>query len=226
MSLAPILDLEKVSKSYSQGGTKLEILKDLELKVAPQEIVAIIGESGSGKSTLLSLIAGFDQADSGQVHWSGQNALRWKEREWAEFRKKRLGFVFQHYHLIPYLTAQENVALPLKLNGQAQDPLTSAKQLLTQLGLGHRLTHLPQQLSGGECQRVAMARALIHGPSLVLADEPTGSLDVKTGHGVLNVFFELLKGSRQTAIVVTHSHEVADRCDRVLTLRQGKLWAN
>jgi putative ABC transport system ATP-binding protein len=221
---AAILELERISKNYLQGNSQLNILTSLDLRVALRETVAIVGESGSGKSTLLSLMAGFDRPDAGQIKWSDQDALSWDDRAWSHFRKARLGFVFQNYHLIPYLTAQENVALPLKLNAKTSDPLKSAEALLVQLGLGKRLSHLPTQLSGGECQRVAMARALIHEPSLVLADEPTGSLDVKTGQGVLNVFFELLKQKHQTAIIVTHSHEVAARCDRVLTLNQGKLW--
>lgn len=217
------LELKALNKSFLQGGQKLSILNDLELQLAEGEIIAVIGESGSGKSTLLSLVAGFEPPDDGDLRWNQNSSLRWSEKEWAEFRKKHLGFVFQNYYLIPYLTALENAALPLRL---LNDPTCEekAREALTDLGLKHRLDHLPSQMSGGECQRVGIARALIHKPELVLADEPTGSLDSKTGEQVLNSLFGLLKQRRQTALIVTHSREVAERCDRILTLRQGKLW--
>jgi putative ABC transport system ATP-binding protein len=215
------LKLNQVAKSFHQGETELRILENLEMQLNAGEIVAIVGESGSGKSTLLSLLAGFERPDKGDIEWEGRGTRDWSEEEWASFRRESLGFVFQNYHLIPYLTARENVALPLRLKGQTPD---GAEALLARLGLGARLTHLPSQLSGGESQRVAIARALIHKPRLVLADEPTGSLDARTGHSVLDLLFDLLRESKQTALIVTHSQEVANKCDRILTLRQGKLW--
>jgi putative ABC transport system ATP-binding protein len=219
------LSFNSVGKNYIQGPAALKILENLSLVVKPGEILAIVGESGSGKSTLLSLTAGFDRPTSGEISWDGAGTSAWSDNEWARFRKAHLGFIFQHYHLIPYLSAVENVALPLRLLGR-QDFAIEAARLLEQLGLGARLEHLPNQLSGGEKQRVAIARALVHGPALVLADEPTGSLDVKTGEQVLGVLFQILRERRQTALIVTHSQEVASRCDRVLTLKQGRLWSS
>ena len=219
------LKINNLAKSFKQGETKLRILEDLELNLGNSEIVAVIGESGSGKSTLLSLLAGFERPDQGELLWNGDATTKWDEERWAEFRKKSLGFVFQNYHLIPYLNATENVALPMRLlhedGAKASD---RARELLSQLGLAKRVDHLPNQMSGGESQRVAIARALVHKPSLVLADEPTGSLDARTGQTVLDLLFNLLGELKQTALIVTHSHEVAARCHRVLTLRQGKLW--
>lgn len=221
------LSLEGLHKSFRQGETQLRILENLDLQLKPGEVVAVIGESGSGKSTLLSTLAGFEMPDRGTIAWDGEKTSAWDEGRWAEFRKRSLGFVFQNYHLIPYLTALENVALPMRLIGADPTAANSAGiELLQKLGLGQRTGHLPNQLSGGESQRVAIARALIHKPSLVLADEPTGSLDARTGETVLELMFSLLGGLKQTALIVTHSHEVADRCDRVLTLRQGKLWSS
>jgi putative ABC transport system ATP-binding protein len=219
------LSLNSLAKSFRQGDTELKILENLDLNLRQSEIVAVIGESGSGKSTLLSLLAGFETPDRGTLSWNGDATHQWNEEQWSDFRKRSLGFVFQNYHLIPYLNALENVALPLRLNGQGGEQASiTAKNLLTQLGLGQRVDHLPNQMSGGECQRVAIARALVHKPSLVLADEPTGSLDARTGQAVLDLLFSLLTELKQTALIVTHSSEVAARCHRVLTLRQGKLW--
>jgi putative ABC transport system ATP-binding protein len=217
------LSFTQVGKSYHQGETELKIISDLSLKIEPGEILAVVGESGSGKSTLLSLAAGFEKPVSGHIEWDGQSTAEWTADHWARFRKENLGFVFQHYHLIPYLTATENVELPLRLLGQA-DFAGPAESLLSRLGMDQRGHHLPSQLSGGERQRAAIARALIHKPRLVLADEPTGSLDVKTGDQVLQVLFGVLRERKQTAMVVTHSQEVAARCDRVLALRKGRLW--
>lgn len=216
------LILKDISKSFAQGVDQLKILNQLSLTMKVGERLAVIGESGSGKSTLLSIIAGFERPDSGEISWEKQNAKLWSDEEWAAFRKRNLGFVFQNYHLIPYLNALENVELPLRLLGHDDAP-ARAREFLQRLGLLDRALHLPNQLSGGERQRVAIARALIHKPSLVLADEPTGSLDVKTGAQVLDVLFGVLEETRQTAMVVTHSPEVAARCDRILVLKQGQL---
>jgi putative ABC transport system ATP-binding protein len=218
------LQLDQLQKSFGQGATRLSILDQLSLLVERGESLAIVGESGSGKSTLLSLIAGFEPPDAGDIQWNGQSTRGWGDDQWSQFRCKNLGFVFQNYHLIPYLTALENVELPLRLL-QRDDYRTQAQALLERLDLARRKDHLPHQLSGGERQRIAIARALIHRPELLLADEPTGSLDAKTGGQVLQLLFAMLKDLQQTALVVTHSQEVAARCDRRLTLRQGRLWS-
>jgi len=217
------LRLHELRKSHIQGTAQIPVLNQLSLEVASGEVIAIVGESGSGKSTLLTLLAGLDVADSGEMLWDQQSTQQWNEPQWARFRMQNLGFVFQNYYLIPYLTALENVALPLRLLG-VPSPDEQARELLSNLGLGARMSHLPTQLSGGEAQRVAIARAIIHQPQLVLADEPTGSLDTKTGHDVLDLLFDLFQSRKQTAILVTHSAEVARRCHRVLTLKQGRLW--
>ncbi len=219
------LVLTEVVKSFTQGTTQLPILQNLGLSIASGEVVAIVGESGSGKSTLLSIIAGFEKMNSGELNWGQDPTSAWNEVQWSDFRKRKLGFIFQNYHLIPYLTAEENVALPLRLI-EHTNPVSRARDLLRKLGLEDRLNHLPNQLSGGERQRVAIARALIHDPELILADEPTGSLDIKTGNQVLEVLFSLLSERKKAALIVTHSKEVADRCHRVLTLKQGQLWSN
>ncbi|MBX3023087.1 MAG: ABC transporter ATP-binding protein [Bdellovibrionales bacterium] len=217
------VQLQGLAKSFLQGENSLRILHGLSLDMKSGEIVAVVGESGSGKSTLLSLLAGFERPDAGLIRWDAQAAGDWTEPQWAAFRKESLGFVFQNYYLIPYLTAVENVALPLRLLGH-DDPEPEARKMLSELGLEKRLHHLPHQLSGGESQRVAIGRALIHSPRLVLADEPTGSLDARTGQQVLDLLFRQLEGRQQTALIVTHSQEVAQRCHRILTLKQGQLW--
>ncbi len=218
------LKLQGIAKTFHQGPTRLPILTELSLDLPAGQVAAVVGQSGSGKSTLLSILAGFEPANSGAISWNGENATEWSEDNWANFRRKNIGFVFQNYYLIPYLTAVENVALPLRLNG-TRDAEPEAAALLGTLGLAQRLNHLSNQLSGGECQRVAIARALIHKPQLLLADEPTGSLDLKTGGQVLDMLFGQIRERRQTALIVTHSSEVADRCDRIYTLREGRLWS-
>lgn len=218
-----ILSLSDVKKSYQQGSKQISVLQGLDLELNPSEIVAVIGQSGSGKSTLLSLVAGFIKPDQGRIQWQNQpDTQNWGDREWSEFRKQNLGFVFQNYQLISYLTAIENAALPLKLL-KREDAISRAQELLEPLGLAARGSHLPNQLSGGECQRVAIARAIIHRPRLVLADEPTGSLDETTGEQVLDLMFSILRIHSLTAMIVTHSPDIAKRCDRVLRLHQGAL---
>ena len=218
------LKLDRIFKSYAQESNRLSILDDLSLTLNAGEVVSIIGDSGSGKSTLLSVIAGFQTPDRGAVIWGDQTTGGWTEARWAEARRRQLGFVFQSFQLIPYLTAAQNVALPLRLLRQA-DADGRAHATLKPLGLDHRAGHLPAQLSGGESQRVAIARALVHAPGLLLADEPTGSLDHRTGTQTLDLLFGQLRERKQTALIVTHSDAVAARCDRVLTLREGRLWS-
>ena len=222
--MTEIASIDKISKTYIQGGKKIEVLFRLSLKVKKGETVAILGQSGSGKSTFLSLLAGLDQPDFGNIEIDGTDLTKLKQEDLAHFRSKNLGIVFQQYHLMSNLTALENVSLPLELQRQ-KDAETKARKALEQVGLSHRLSHLPSELSGGECQRVALARAMVTKPSLILADEPSGNLDGNTGKEVMNLLFMLCREHEQTLILVTHNHELAKLCDRCLELRDGRLHA-
>jgi putative ABC transport system ATP-binding protein len=216
------LVLSDLHKSYRQGEQTLPILKGLSLSVNSGEVVAILGQSGSGKSTLLGLLAGLDRPDSGQIVINQRSLLDLTEGQRTVFRGQHIGIVFQQFHLMQHLTALENIMLPLEILKDS-DPEKKASVLLGQVGLAHRSGHYPRQLSGGECQRVAMARALVTQPSLLLADEPSGNLDALTGRQVMDVFFEIVKAHSITTILVTHSIELAERCDRQLHLVDGKL---
>ena len=222
--MTEIASIDKISKTYSQGGKRIEVINRLSLKVKKGETVAILGQSGSGKSTFLSLLAGLDQPDFGNIEIDGTDLTKLKQEDLAHFRSKNLGIVFQQYHLMSNLTALENVSLPLELQRQ-KDAETKARKALEQVGLSPRLSHLPSELSGGECQRVALARAMVTKPSLILADEPSGNLDGNTGKEVMNLLFKLCREHEQTLILVTHNHELAKLCDRCLELRDGRLHA-
>ncbi len=217
-----IASIDKISRTYSQGGKKIEVLHRLSLKVKKGETVAILGQSGSGKSTFLSLLAGLDKPDFGSIEIDGTELTKLNQEDLAHFRSKNLGIVFQQYHLMSNLTALENVSLPLELQRQ-KEAEPKARKALEQVGLSHRLSHLPSELSGGECQRVALARAMVSKPSLILADEPSGNLDGKTGQEVMKLLFKLCREHEQTLILVTHNHELSRLCDRCLELRDGKL---
>ena len=200
----------------------LSILRDIDFSVKAGETVAILGASGSGKSTLLSLMAGLDTPTAGQVVLAGQSLFEMTEDERAAWRGQQLGFVFQNFQLMGHLTALENVMLPLELNGQ-KDAARQAKAILTQVGLSERLQHFPKVLSGGEQQRVALARAFVVQPKLLLADEPTGSLDAQTGESIMDLMLSLNQARGTTLILVTHDQKLAQRCNRTLTLRAGEL---
>jgi putative ABC transport system ATP-binding protein len=186
------------------------------------EIVAVVGQSGSGKSTLLSLLAGLDRPEEGHIIIRGQDIVSLSEQQMTSFRAKNIGIVFQHFHLMPHLTALENVMLPLEILGEEQIE-ARAREILGLMGLGHREEHFPSQLSGGESQRVAIARALVVQPQFLLADEPSGSLDSETGEKVMDVFFDVVRQKKMTTVLVTHSEPLARRCDRILTLKNGLL---
>jgi putative ABC transport system ATP-binding protein len=186
------------------------------------KLISIIGQSGSGKSTLLSLLAGLESADSGSINLTQQNLSKMNEKQRTQFRAKNISIVFQQYHLMPHLTALENVMLPLEIL-KKENAKSQALAMLTELGLDHRANHLPSQMSGGECQRVAIARALVVRPKLLLADEPSGNLDVKTGDKVMDVFFKVVKKFNITTVLVTHSPELAARCDSTWQLESGLL---
>jgi putative ABC transport system ATP-binding protein len=210
------LELASLSKSY--GGRK--VLDALSWRFQAGEFVAIMGESGVGKSTLLNLIAGLDAPDAGRVIVDGQDLSRLSDNDATRLRRARMGFVFQAFHLLPHLTLEQNVALPLVLNGM---PLGRANEMLEAVGLGGRGADFPRQLSGGEMQRVAIARALVHRPALVLADEPTGNLDPETAQSVLALLVRELKANGACALMVTHSQAAASLADHVLVLGRSGL---
>jgi putative ABC transport system ATP-binding protein len=216
------LKLAAVSKNYLQGDAEIQVLKNLSAEIRDGEIVAVVGQSGSGKSTLLSLMAGLDRPTSGQILVSGKEISNLSEEEMTAFRGQKIGIVFQQFHLLPHLTAIENVMLPLEIWDQP-DRLARAEKVLTQMGLSHRLHHFPSQMSGGESQRVAIARALVGKPQILLADEPSGNLDTTTGQKVMDVFFDVVRANQVTTVLVTHSEALAQRCDRQLTLANGVL---
>jgi len=220
-----ILAVHHLSKSVGQGENQLSILTGVDLVVKPAETIALIGESGSGKSTLLGILAGLDDGTEGEVMLFGQPLHQMDEEQRAALRAKNVGFVFQSFMLVPTLNAVENVQLPALLRGENdRQSRERATQLLTQLGLGKRLTHLPAQLSGGEQQRVALARAFNGRPALLFADEPTGNLDRQTGDRIADLLFSMNRDFATTLILVTHDEQLAARCDRRLRLRDGKLW--
>jgi putative ABC transport system ATP-binding protein len=210
-----------VIQNAAQSGS-LTILSGLDLKIKSGESVAIIGTSGSGKSTLLGLLAGLDLPTEGEVALSGKRIDHLDEDARAQVRADHTGFVFQSFHLLPNLTALENVMLPLELSG-AGDAQEKSTELLKRVGLEERLSHYPRQLSGGEQQRVAIARAFAGQPDILFADEPTGNLDEKTGNSVVDLLFEVNREKNTTLVLVTHDLSLAQRCQRVLTLTQGKL---
>jgi putative ABC transport system ATP-binding protein len=218
----PVIEAIGLGKHVTSSETRLTILQDLQLRVAPGETVAIVGASGSGKSTLLGLLAGLDHPSDGQVRLNGVALDSLDEDARAALRGREIGFVFQSFQLLPAFTALENVLLPLELAGRA-DAREQALQALGRVGLEQRLTHTPNQLSGGEQQRVAIARAFAPGPKLLLADEPTGNLDSATGERIIELLFQLNRDQGATLVLVTHDPALAARCGRVLRLEGGKL---
>jgi putative ABC transport system ATP-binding protein len=220
----PLVELRNVSKGYREGERRHEVLVDVNATVHSGEIVVLLGRSGSGKSTLLNLLSGIDLPDRGDVLIEGEAIHRMSEHDRTLFRRDHIGFVFQFFNLIPTLTVLENLLLPLDLAGRTSgDDRRRAGELLEQVGLADRASSFPDRLSGGEQQRVAVARALAHDPRLVLADEPTGNLDLETGRRVLELLDTLVRGGGKTMIMVTHSREVVGLADRLLTVRDGKL---
>lgn len=216
------LVLKDVRKSFHQGETEIEVLKGLNVQIEPGQIVSIVGQSGSGKSTLLSILAGLERADSGGIMVDTVNLMPMTEHQLTLFRAQNISIVFQQYHLIAHLTALENVMLALEIL-KMENAQSRAEEALKELGLGHRLDHFPSQLSGGECQRVAIARALVVKPKILLADEPSGNLDIHTGDKVMDVFFDVVKKHKITTVLVTHSESLAQKCQRTLRLEEGQL---
>jgi len=216
-----MLQLRKVTKIYGEGDTKVTALKDVSLQVSPGDFIAIMGPSGSGKSTLLNIIGGLERLSSGEVILEGNRIDNLDENALVNIRREKIAYVFQQYHLIPSLTALENVLLPLVFRG-GNGEREKARDILRKVGLANRTEHKPSQLSGGEQQRVAIARALVGNPALVLADEPTGNMDRKTGEEVLGLFDQLHKEGH-TIITVTHNPEIAEHADAIIVLRDGQI---
>jgi putative ABC transport system ATP-binding protein len=216
----PAVALKNIHVSLGRGAARVHILKGIDLAIGKGEAVGITGHSGSGKSTLLMVLAGLERAQSGSVVVDGQALETLGEDELARFRGQRIGIVFQSFHLIPTMTALENVAIPLEL-GRRADAFDTARRELMAVGLGERLDHYPAQLSGGEQQRVALARALAPNPAILVADEPTGNLDDDTGQSIVDLIFATRAARRATLVLVTHDAELAARCDRTVRLRSG-----
>ena len=216
-----ILQVNELIKTFETSVNPVEVLTGINLSIDAGETVAILGQSGSGKSTFLSLMAGLDQPTSGFIELIGQKLHEMNEENLSKFRAQNIGIVFQQFHLMTHLTALENISLPLDLSHD-QNALSKARVALQQVGLDHREFHFPYQLSGGECQRVAIARALVVRPALLLADEPTGNLDNKTGEHIADLFFDLVESTKMTLLFVTHNEHLADRCSRKHVLKKGK----
>ena len=221
-----ILETKKLTKSYSNGNNKLDVINNLNLKVNTAEIITIVGQSGSGKTTLLNLLGGLDIPDSGELIIKGKNILELNNNDLAEFRNKDLGIIFQFHHLLPEFTAYENVLLPSLINDNPTDKETVADELFEYVNLYKRKNHYPSELSGGERLRVAVLRSLINQPALILADEPTGNLDSDNSKRLMKLFKKINADFNQTFIITTHSHEVAKIGSRCLKMINGRLRKN
>ena len=219
---APAISLSGVNLSLGRDAARVHILKDIDLHIGRGEAIGLVGPSGSGKTTLLMVLAGLERADTGAITVAGSDLRKLDEDALARFRGRNVGIVFQSFHLIPTMTALENVAVPLELAGDA-DAQDRARAELAKVGLGERLHHYPAQLSGGEQQRVALARALAPNPTILVADEPTGNLDEATGKQVIELLFAGHVERGTTLILVTHDNALAQRCDRIVRLRSGRI---
>jgi lipoprotein-releasing system ATP-binding protein len=218
------LRLDRVTRIYKQAGRELIVFRDVSLTLAPGEIVALVGPSGAGKSSLLHIAGLLEAPSTGEVYIEGEAASQLSERRRTEIRRRALGFVYQFHHLLPEFTAEENAAMPRRIAGADREAAQSeAKRLLTLVGLAERMDHRPAQLSGGEQQRVAMARALANNPRVLLADEPTGNLDTRTADGVFEMLINLVRSEGLSALIATHNYELAKKMDRTLMLDKGVL---
>lgn len=225
MDSNPILEVTNLTQKFRSGNRELTVLDHVDFSVDEGTTCSIVGPSGSGKTTLLGLCAGLDRPTAGEVILNGVNLGPLDEDERADVRNKHVGFVFQTFQLVPTLTALENVMVPLELRGmKTSEVQRDAKELLTEVGLGDRLDHYPTQLSGGEQQRVAIARAFINKPKILFADEPTGNLDTETGATIEELLFDLNKASGTTLVLVTHDLSLAEQCQRIIRLKNGKIF--
>ncbi|MEI4803520.1 ABC transporter ATP-binding protein [Bacillus sp. FJAT-51639] len=221
---ASLLKLDQVSKVYGEGETEVTALHPITLDVKEGEFIGIVGPSGSGKSTLLSIAGALLSPSKGNIYISDQNITSLSEKEMTDIRLRKIGFIFQFANLVPFLTVKEQLLYIAKLKGEDKKEASKfAEQLLKTFGLGHRMNHYPNQLSGGEKQRVAIARAFMNNPDLILADEPTASLDSKRAREVVELMKQEVKKNKKAAIMITHDEKMLDVCDRILTLRDGKL---
>ncbi|MBK9228310.1 MAG: ABC transporter ATP-binding protein [Ignavibacteria bacterium] len=217
-----MIELSKIGKHYTEGNTRQNVLKDLDLTISDGEIIILFGKSGSGKSTLLNIISGIDLPDEGSVTIDGAKVTGLSEKERTLIRRNKIGFIFQFFNLIPTLTVTENLQLPLELNGikDGDDKITA---ILNEVGLPDKANSFPEKLSGGEQQRIAIARALIHNPAIILADEPTGNLDYETGLQIVDLLDRVVKQKGKTMIMVTHSKDVIGLADKIYSMKDGKL---
>jgi putative ABC transport system ATP-binding protein len=220
--MPPAIDLKDVHLTLSSRAGEVKILRGVSFEAKAGEAIGIVGPSGSGKTSLLMVVSGLEPVTSGSITVSGTTLQGKSEEELARFRRDTIGIIFQSFHLIPTLTALENVAIPMEFRGLS-DATTRARAGLERVGLGHRLTHYPGQLSGGEQQRVAIARALASGSKILLADEPTGNLDQDTGQAIIDLLFDLKNKEGATLMLVTHDRALAKRCDRIIEVRDGRL---
>ncbi len=222
--MSALLEAKGLCKSFGAGAGKVDVLKDINLSVAAGETIALVGASGAGKSTLLHILGTLDRPTSGQVLFGGEEVFRQSDNALARFRNRTIGFVFQFHHLLPEFSAIENAIMPLLISGMKRDEAEGiATKLLSEVGLSHRLTHKPGELSGGEQQRVAIARALVHSPQLLLADEPTGNLDMKTSEGVHELLSEIHATKGVTLVIVTHNERLAAGMGRTIRLMDGRI---
>ncbi len=220
-----MIEIHQLTKTFIKDGTRIEVLKGIDCSIARGESLAILGASGTGKTTLLQILGALDHPTSGRVLFDGADIFEWDEPRRAEFRNKRIGFVFQFHHLLPEFTALENAAMPALIQGMSKDDAyRKAEIVLTDVGLDGRLTHKPGELSGGEQQRVAIARAILMNPDVILADEPTGNLDVETGGKIQGLLLALGKAQNTTLIVVTHNRLLADGMSRTINLKDGEIY--
>ncbi len=219
-----LIKVENICKSYYIDGREIPVLRNIETEFSAGKITAIMGPSGVGKTTLLNIIGALDRATKGEVYFQGRPYSKMNEIEMASFRNKTIGFVFQFHHLLGEFTALENVMMPQLISGVSREAAEAASaEILTELGLSERLEHKPNELSGGEQQRVAVARALVNKPKIVLADEPSGNLDRKTGTKLTNLLWNLCRDKGYGFIIVTHNRELAERADRIITLNDGRI---
>ena len=218
-----MIEVDRLTKTIDNGASRVEILRNVSFVIPRGQFIAIMGASGSGKSTLLGLLAGLDTVTSGRVVVDGVEIQNLREDDLARLRGRKIGFVFQSYHLVPTLTAEENVLLPAELSGYSGDGASRALELLNRVGLSGRGHHYPVQLSGGEQQRVAIARAFITRPPILLADEPTGNLDSANGKQVLDLLLQLNREEQTTLVLVTHDLQLAEYADRIITLKDGRI---